>query len=189
MEAAVVRLADVPLTIGGWRGEAVEMDPAEVAQAGISGCWMRRYTNPRDGDQATVLLMCGPAGPLSVHTPELCYGGAGYEMTAGPQKVAMAPASGIPPVEFWAGRFTKEGTAAPEHLRIFWSWSATGAWTAPSHPRLAFGRFPVLYKLYVVRNLTTSSDDPEGDPCLELIRPLLAELARTLFGPRAPDPG
>ena len=53
-----------------------------MARAGIKGCVYRRYRNPRTGESVSVLLVCGRGGPISVHTPDVCYAGAGYRPTA-----------------------------------------------------------------------------------------------------------
>ena len=174
---AVARLGEVPLTIGPWKGEPVDVDPQAVAQANVAGCWMRRYTHGVSGEAVTVLLMCGRAGPVSVHTPEWCYGGAGYEMAGAPTRLALGPVADLPPAQFWTARFAKLAPAVPEQLRIFWAWGAAGAWTAPDRPRLAFARQPVLFKLYVLRSLRSASERLEDDPCVEFMRQLLPQFA------------
>ncbi len=178
IEAAAARLAAVPLTLGDWQGEALTLDPEAVAQAKLTGCWMRRYTHAATGRSVTVLLMCGPAGPVSVHTPEWCFGGAGYDMVSPAIKY---PVQTEPPAEFWTARFHKPATVLPEQLRIFWAWSTAGTWEAPRQPRLAFGRAPVLYKLYVLRSLTAPQERLDDDPCVAFLHVFLPELSRTLF--------
>ena len=178
IEAAAARLADVPLAFGDWQGEALTLDPDAVAQAKLTGCWMRRYTHAATGRNVTVLLMCGPAGPVSVHTPEWCFRGAGYDMAGPAIKYSV---NTEPPAEFWTAQFSKPGPVLPDQLRIFWAWSATGAWEAPRQPRLAFGRSTVLYKLYIFRNLTAPQEPLDDDPCREFMRVFLPELSRTLF--------
>src|SRR5262249_55729990 len=127
----------------------------------------------------TALLMCGRAGPVSAHTPEWCYGGIGYEMAGTP--IHCSVDAGAAPAAFWTARFSKPGAALPDHLRIFLAWNVSGSLVAPSHPRLAFGRYPALYKLYVLRNLTSIHDRFDEDRCLEFMRQLLPELSRALF--------
>jgi hypothetical protein len=178
MEVAAARLADVPLTIGDWQGEALALDPEAVAQAKLTGHWIRRYSHAATGRSLTVLLMCGPAGPVSVHTPEWCFGGAGYDMV-GP--AVQYTVHTEPPAEFWTARFSKPARVLPEQMRIFWAWSASGTWEAPRQPRLAYGRAPFLYKLYIIRNVTAPQQRLDDDPCLEFLRVFLPELSRTLF--------
>jgi hypothetical protein len=181
VEAAVARIDHVPMELGDWKGEGAELDPEAVAQARVSGCWMRRYTQQSTGAKVSVLLMCGRAGPLSVHTPEWCYGGAGFAM-AGPAVKHRVRAEGDSrSAEFWTARFTKARSALPEHLRIFWAWNAEGDWKSPQWPRLEFGRCPVLFKMYVMRNLADVHESLDTDPCVALLGRLLPELERSLF--------
>jgi hypothetical protein len=183
LDAAVARLDRVPLTLGGWQGQPLELDPKHVAQAGLSGCWMRRYTNGPNGPAVTVLLMCGRSGPVSVHTPDICYGGAGYDMVG---KAVRVSAEASPPAEFWTARFRKDGAVVPTYLRILWAWNADGAWQAPDSPRLTFAPFPVLYKLYVLRELGRADEPLEEDPCLRFLGQALPELRQALFAEGAP---
>jgi hypothetical protein len=114
-----------------------------------------------------------------VHTPDVCYGGAGYEMLGAPARCEVAPAGGGPPAEFWVARFRKEGLGERHQLRIFWAWRPWGgAWQAADNPRLAFGRVPALCKLYVVREMTSPDEPLEDDPALGLIRLLLTDLGK-----------
>ena len=74
---AVRRINDVPLRVGNWEATVHEMDPEIVALSKLSGCWMRTYVHRDTGEQMTVFLMCGRAGPTSVHTPDWFYRRAG----------------------------------------------------------------------------------------------------------------
>jgi hypothetical protein len=183
LEIASARLAGVALTVGDWQGEDVDLDSDAVAQAKLVRAWMRRYTHRQTGAGLTVLLMCGRAGPVSVHTPEWCYGGMGYEMAGAPITYRVGADGSAATAEFWTARFTKSGSAIPDHLRIFWAWNAVGNWEAPTHPRLAFGRYPVLYKLYVLRNMTSVYDPVDDDLFLDFMHQLLPELTRALWAP------
>ena len=51
------------------------------------------------------------------------------------------------------------------------------------HPRFAFVRSPVLYKLYVVRELANPNEPLEGDPAGELMRALNPSLRAILCPP------
>src|SRR4051812_47279033 len=46
-----------------------------------------RFVNKKTGDVVAVALVCGRMGPVSIHTPDVCYGASGY--TVG-QKTAFA---------------------------------------------------------------------------------------------------
>jgi hypothetical protein len=184
LEMALARVPDVPLTLGPWEGHDLETDPEVFAQARAEAYWMRNYQKGAAGPGVTAILMCGRAGPLAVHTPDVCYRGAGYEM-AGPETRIEVPVAGAgEPAQLWTAVFRKEQPTGFGQLRLFWTWSAEGSWQAPGSPRLAFAGQPALYKLYVVREMT--ADEPlAGDPGLEFVGRLLPELNRVLF----PSPG
>src|SRR6266446_9220579 len=80
LEEALARVELAPLEIGDWKAEPQENDVQAFAQAGAQRYWTRLYTNARKGQSVLAILMCGRAGRMAVHTPEVCYRGAGYEL-------------------------------------------------------------------------------------------------------------
>src|SRR4051794_39829223 len=84
LQEAVARVPHVPRAFGDWQGEDVEGDAESFGQTGARGWGVRNYVNRRDGSRVQAILMCGRPGRMSVHTPEVCYRGAGYEMLADP---------------------------------------------------------------------------------------------------------
>src|SRR5690348_7835778 len=106
-QVAAERLARVPHEIGDWQGEDFQLPDNEVRAAGLTGYILRRYANRFAGEAVTLLIVCGPPGPISVHTPEVCYAGAGYEMAGKQARQAVeteGPASGA---AFWSADFRK----------------------------------------------------------------------------------
>lgn len=163
LEDAVAALDGVPMDFGDWEGMDVDMQQRHIREGGIEGYLARRYVDRSTGEVVSMALVCGRTGPISGHTPDLCYVAAGYEFVGEPARLAAPPpggAAGTP--EVWVATVTKRKTATGRHLRICWSWSAGGAWKAPDHPRLAFAASPTLYKLYVVQELA-SPEEPVGD--------------------------
>src|SRR5579864_9365034 len=128
LQNACALVEKVPLVIGNWQGRELTVNPDEFAQAGAEAYWMRRYTWNKQ--TLTVLLMCGRAGRMSVHTPEICYQGLGYQVveTAVRQQVVFGDGKSG---EFWTARFTKDMGPSGD-LRLFWAWSPDGSWQAPS---------------------------------------------------------
>jgi hypothetical protein len=184
LERAAARLDHVAMTIGDWKGQTVEQNTKDLARAGIVGGLLRRYVNHRNGAVVTLLIVCGPPGPISVHTPEVCYAGAGYDVLGPRVRCSVAPGSKGTPAEFWKIRLRKQRTIAPEYLGIHYAWSAAGDWQAPDgDARLTFAGSPSLYKMYVVRQFTSADEPQEADPSLELIGALLPELRKSLFPP------
>src|SRR5439155_7886441 len=70
LEDACARVREVPLALGDWKAEELPPDREAFARAGARGYWMRLYRNGQSGEALTVLLMCGRAGKMSVHTPD-----------------------------------------------------------------------------------------------------------------------
>lgn len=177
LQAAVQRLTDAPGDLGSWKAEPSELEADALAAAGAQGSWVRRYTDERTGASVQIILLCGRPGPMSVHRPEHCYRGAGYDMLADP---ILCKISGERPADCWTTRFRKEEPSGEVTLRIFWTWFGGEGWRAPDSPRLAFAHLPALYKLYAIRELPSRPERPEQDPTLDLLRQLLPALADAL---------
>lgn len=181
-EVAAARLGGVPRVVGAWEGEDQELDARQVAMAELKGYVMRRYTHRDTGGVVSVLLVCGKPGPISVHTPDVCFGGLGYTLAAPPQRRSVE-AAGLPaPAEFWGGRFENRNAPVPEAMTALWTWSADGRWRAPDNPRLGFARSGALFKLYVIRPVVEAGDRPAGDPGLDdFLRAFLPATQGALF--------
>ncbi len=183
LEAAAARLEAVPETVGPWTSEPVELDPRALAQAGARGSVVRSYTNGRTGARVLMILLCGRPGPISVHRPEHCYRGAGYDMTGPAQRRTLRCGPARIPAEFWTARFRRSEETRTVRLGIFWSWFAGRAWEAPASPRVTFAQVPALYKLYVIRELPPTGAVPEEDPGVEFLRAMVPELVKVLSPP------
>jgi hypothetical protein len=172
VEAAAERCEHLPLIIGGWKcstePEVIDAKALELAE--IAGYVARRYTHPTKGD-VHLLLVCGRPGPISLHPPDICFRGAGFEMVKSQQKHSVEHSD-----EFWTATFRSKNDAGPP-LRAFWAWSNGGSWQAPEYPRVTFARSDYLYKLYVTRNLDETLNT---DSCLDFLNVLLPELRKTL---------
>src|SRR5205807_802913 len=160
-------LAGLPMTIGDWEGQALDLQLSPRDEALMTRLMARRYTSRLNASAVSILLVCGRPGPVSVHTPDVCYEGIGYEMAAAPVRYAAREGSSAASAQFWLADFERQQAAVPVRLRILWSWHAGGAWQAPDDPRLTFARFPVLYKLYVIREMASGDERLEEDRCGE----------------------
>jgi len=178
IKSAVGRLGDLEEKIGDWEGRPTSVDPRELAAAEIAGCVSRRYTRP-DGQAASLLLVCGSPGPISAHTPEYCFVGAGLEMVGRPRRVEIVDSSAEAPASFWVADF-EGGGQGRRPCRAYWSWSDGGPWLAEGEARIAFAGSPVLHKLYVVRQLRATGEGVDDAPGLEFLGELLPRLRRAL---------
>ena len=168
LNEAAARVALVPNVIGPWQGQDDPPDEAAFAQTGAKGYWVRTYVHEKTRASVQVILMCGRPGKMGVHTPEVCYSGAGYTIDGQPAAINVQNAS-----EFWSAKFTKK----TGQLRLAWAWNARGEWEASSSPRWHFRGEPFLYKLYVSCDVSGT----QADVTTEFLRAFLPVAKQTLF--------
>jgi hypothetical protein len=172
------RLQELPMTIGSWHGNTIEME--KDPKSGLSGMIARRYVHASTGKGVTLFLACGRAGPVCMHTPDVCYVGNGYEVEKAKRFQLRSTTAQSPP-EFWTARFVKERANGKIQLRIFWSWHASENWQVADNPRRTFARERVLYKMYLIRELLQPDEPLDGDACVEFMHDLLPMLQRSVF--------
>jgi hypothetical protein len=168
-------LQSLPRTIGDWQGQDQELDARQLQIGEIAGYVARRYEHARTRSSFTVLLVCGRAGPIAVHTPDVCYAGNGFVMAGG--VVPYTAHYGDPPRQatFAAAKLVKEA-AVPTHLRIWWAWDGDGTWRTPAQPRWTYAGQPFLYKLYVIREMASGEDRGGDEAVAEFLKVFLPEL-------------
>jgi hypothetical protein len=174
LEAELARLRAVPLAVGAWQGQDLKEQKKPDGEGVVS--LSRRYVHRGTGQAVTVLLACGRPGPVSIHTPDVCYAASGYEVEP-PQRYAAPGGS----AEFFASRLSKKKAAEQTWLRILWSWNAGGAWQVADNPRLAFAKGGRLYKLYLIREMARPSEALDSDPCVTFLPALLPALQKELI--------
>lgn len=180
-ETVIAPFKNLPLQMGEWEGTDLEASSSEIK--GLTGYLSRRYVHPQTKDAVTISLMSGPPRVVAIHTPDVCYAALGYQVNT----PARYRATDLPEAtEFWTSDMVRTQSTDQNRLRIFWAWNATGAWTASDNPRLAFANRPVLYKLYLVRDLPGPNALLKKDPCLELMRQLQPCLKQLLFPENGP---
>jgi len=179
LQSATERLQRVPMVLGDWQGETLTpLSDREVQQAGFTGYLNRSYKNYQTGATIRILLACGRPGPISVHTPDICYRGAGFQAAGG--KTRLVEKIGGLTAELWQAHFTKGDPNSPLQLKVLWSWNKANAWQAPDNPRMIFAGNSALYKLYVVQE-TMRDDQEAAKACSEFLGVLLPPLNRSLF--------
>ena len=152
VQQAAERLSLIPTTIGSWTGKDAEISERVLEIGEILGYVDRRFRRD-DGRELELLLLCGRSGPMSVHPPDVCLRGVGFEFVQ-QQRIVVASDDMIP-AEVFAGDFIlRTAAGVEEHTRLFWAWmDESGAIMAPDTPRLTFSANDYLYKIYVVPNL------------------------------------
>jgi hypothetical protein len=180
-ERAAARLAQIPMTVGDWDGKAGELDGRQMQVADLSGALVCEFVNRRTGSVVSCLLVCGRPGPVSVHIPEVCYAGVGFEPTGTRIRLRNPSLAGA---EFWVCDFQKPHAVSADRMRIFYAWSTKGDWSAPESSRLAFFREPALYKLYVTRKMLQAEEPLEDDAVVDFLKVFLPQLQKCLFALR-----
>jgi hypothetical protein len=177
--ASTAKLQRISLTLPDWEGERLKpKDPSELGE--VAGYFYARYVNTRDGRSVAVFLVSGRPGPVSIHTPDVCYKANGFD-AGEPVPVSVPRNVGRPDDRFMTAQLVRTRSAERLRLRIYWGWSTDGTWQAPDNPRWTFAHSGVLYKLYLIQDLSGLDESSVDDPCKGLMQQLLPELDRVLF--------
>lgn len=187
LERAAARLKNVPMTIGDWQGKDSELDLEALEVAEVAGYVVRTYINRTTGQSVQVLLICGPPGPTAVHTPDVCYRGAGFDMKGQQARHQETIDTLGAPVELWTAEFRKSHSPFPEQLRIYWAWSTSGEWEAPTYPRWHFAGDAALYKFYLIRPLLHGEGAAKDEVCTEFLKEFLPQVNQALFSVQASE--
>lgn len=173
---AADRMEQVGLELPSWKGEVLDVQSS--ANSPAAHHLFRRYVHRQSGRRVQVLLVCGKHGPVSIHTPDACYGASGFQVSS-PSKRKWPAGEGT--AEFWSSRMVKKRPTEQVQLRVFWSWNAGKGWVAADNARLDFASSSLLYKLYLVHDRPEEGPVGSDDPCVLLMHELLPELDRSLF--------
>lgn len=173
LQAIAGKLQSLPKEIGDWTSRDRQLSDAEIAIAQVAGYLVREYRHKYTQDTITVMILCGRPGPISVHSPEVCYAGAGF-VPGTVNKVALDDQE-----ELWTSDFIKPG-AIHETLRIHWGWSTNGRLAASNSPRTDYARSKALFKFYLIRPMTGTKHSSDKSPDLELLKSLRPFLKESL---------
>lgn len=176
---AVGALQKVPAKVDAWAGKDLDPIPEAVLNlAQINGYVQRAYTAPGGDEPMSVLLVCGRGGPISVHTPDICFAGAGFrQMTEAVPTTVEAGGLGH---TLRAAKFAEPGGRSGVQ-EVLWAWSADGReWSSPDNPRRQFAREKALYKLYVVRKVPPAEKAGDPNPAHGFLRTALPAFAAAL---------
>lgn len=184
--AAAIRLRDVPERLGEWEVESTEaLEPSIVKMLQCSGYLNRIYRHRATGERLHVAVLAGPAGPISVHTPEVCYSNRNYRLTGGAERLQVRPDQ-RPAEAFWDVTM-RHADGPADTLEVVYAWNDGAGWQAPSQPRFALGGRPLLYKLQIARNVRPGHAN-ETETCRSFLAGLLPALDQALFGPASFEP-
>jgi hypothetical protein len=174
MEEASRRLESMPEDIEGWHCDphSPPLDERVKEMLQCQGSLNRVYENVKTGQTVSVVVLLGPAGPISVHTPEICYSSQDYQIAS--DRVAYTIDS---QQDLWDLRLKAKEGGAP--LRVLYAWTNDGNWDATANPRFAFGGRPLLYKIQLAGPVPNETSDQ--DACRDFLDAFLPVLRKHLI--------
>jgi len=146
-----------------------------------TGYFVRNYQNQATGDLVSVTLLLGPPGPISVHTPEICFPSKNYQVLGKREQVAISGADGEDD-QFWALSY-KANNLRGDTLRVYYAWSTGGRWSASGDPRFKFAGQPYLYKIQLSSPLPPGADLESDDPCRKFLQDFLPAARKYMLEP------
>ncbi len=179
LQEASAALHELPLTIGEWEGTEGEINPQQLKIAEATGSLLRVYRHRTTGESFSVMLLCGPHGPISLHPPTVCFVGAGWNLTAAPESHEYVDREATA-CQFWQARFDRSSDLRRDAILTDWAWNNGQGWKASSDPRFEFAGSPYLFKLYVTGSVPTDSD-ADRKLRAEFVRELTEAFDRTVL--------
>lgn len=165
--AAAKRLESFPQQFGDWQLLKQEpIDESTIEMLSCVGYVNREYVNRKTGETVWIAIMLGPAGPIAVHTPEVCYSSRAYTIHEPRKRISLSDPAGHAH-SFWSLAF-RTNTPTTDQLRVCYAWYGKEGWEASKSPRFEFGGLPLLYKVQVASLVPPTTGSPNGespDPC------------------------
>jgi Protein of unknown function (DUF3485) len=164
-------LASLPEVLGDW--SLIESRDLDDNAAKLLRCYGYNHTvyqNKQTGKNVVLAVLFGPRGPIAVHTPEICYSGAGVQAAGGRSLVAIGEK---PSHSFWKVSFLSKVDAKPE-IDVYYAWSDGGPWQAAKQPR--FWMIDNLYKIQIAGPPRIAGQPSDCEQFLQQVVPHLAPL-------------
>jgi hypothetical protein len=168
----------LPETVGSWRMAAEpELESEVVGMLRCSGYVNRVYLNEQTGDRISVAVLVGPAGTITVHTPEICYSSTHFKAEGPRERIEIKDRAGNQH-SLWSVRF-RSTKVNGGHLKVVYGWSEGGEWQATDRPRFTHSGKTHLYKLQaaITDNERTTA---EVDACEDFLSQFAAQLQANL---------
>ena len=146
-------LKSLPLQIGAWHAEEEgELDKAAVTMLRIQDSYIyRRYEHTETKAVVHVTIMVGPTGRVTVHTPEVCFGGKDYEKESTRSSVSIPVQlleSGNEIADsFWRISFIGRSLDTKNRISFYYAVSTGDVWSAVETPRSTFQTYRFVYKI------------------------------------------
>ncbi len=116
------------------------------------------------GSVVRASLLIGLTGPMSVHSPEICYSAQDFPIAEPKRRIDIGNSGD----RFWA-ETVSSNDAERGTLRVYWGWSTGKSWAAPNDARFHFAGSPYLYKLQLACSESGGIDGSSGDACKDFL--------------------
>ena len=173
------RLDALPEEFAGWTlNQKYEISDAAKRLLQPTSYVNRSYIGP-NGEQVGAAVILGAHGPISVHTPEICYSSRDYKQL-GPREAVTITDSAGKKSQFWKLTFQSQ-SVDQSGLRVYYAWSPTADWKAVESPRFDYYGEPYLFKIQVACPVSLETDDPD-DAARRFLQAFVPAVKRQLFG-------
>jgi hypothetical protein len=132
-----------------------QVGPWRLKETSHLGPEIGKYVNEQTGDTVDMVVLVGETGPLSTHSPEVCYSSREYQVVSEPESQKIESAAG--PAEFLSMTLSSDGLDG-SLLRVWYAWHNGTQWRAPRNARIALRAEPFLYKIQIATYLTGLED-------------------------------
>jgi hypothetical protein len=171
IDLAVTQIESLPNQIGQWTSiEDVPMGKTEIEMLECAGYANRRYMHQDTKQVIQIAILVGPAGPIAVHTPEICYSSRAFSIQKPRQVVTIEP-----PQEdintFWEVEFASQNAFA-DGLQVLYAWSTGDRWVASESPRFEFAANPYLFKLQMATPLSRRQNEASREAAHDFLQQL-----------------
>lgn len=184
--AAEELASDFPKAFGNWQQVTENPLGDEVVKVLQCPAYISRtFRHEQTGDRATVAVLLGPPGPISVHTPEICYSSREYTISGARRKVTVKSTEGVEQA-FWELPLKANDVHAAES-RVLYGWSNGRIWEAANWPRFSYGGLSHLYKLQVSIVTNSTTKPAEFDAGRDFLEAFLGQLQSRLVEARTPS--
>jgi hypothetical protein len=175
LDQAARRLSLVPMQFGSWLlREEDTLSESVLNMLGCSNHLCRTYVNSNTGEAVALVFLVGPAGPLAVHTPEVCMTSREYENLKESEPLDIAARGKSH--RFFETMFRAK-TLEGQKLNVYYGWSRDGSiWEAPESPRMELGPLPMLLKLQVACSAPDTEIDPKRCAGITFLEDLLSHM-------------
>ncbi|MFZ1936727.1 MAG: exosortase-associated EpsI family protein [Thermoguttaceae bacterium] len=179
---AADKLAEVPSQFGDWKLSSTgKLGETAERMLECTGSFVREYRDQTTNDVVSVTVLLGPPGPISVHTPEICFRSTGFS-AMGERKELAIRGEDRQNDQFWALSY-KANDVRGGVLRVYYAWSTGRRWAASGDPRFKYADKPYLYKIQISSLLPPGADLQADDPGKKFLRSVLPVARKCMIEP------